>query len=110
MRRVTAQGQFATSHKDEACAPYLHGHTFHVIATEIGIAEYDLLEDLDGVVGELHLHSLDEMLVGGGQDLESMSAWVMERLVMRHPRLTMVEMWTADRPALRVGVEREVRR
>lgn len=111
MRRVTAQAQFAASHKDEACGPHPHGHTFFVTATEFGgLASNSLKFDLDEVVTELHQHSLDDMLPAVSQDLESMSAWIMERLAMRHPGLTTVSMWLADRPDERIGSEREIRR
>lgn len=112
MRRVTAQAQFASSHKDEACGPHPHGHTFHVIATELGSpsTSVDLFDDLAEVVAELHLHSLDDMLPAVSQDLGSMSSWIMERLTIRHPGLVTVDMWTADRPEERIGAEREIRR
>lgn len=112
MRRVTAQAQFAASHRDtKTCGPHPHGHTFHVTATEYGgLASTSLLEDLQEVVGELHQHSLDDMLPAVSQDLEAMSAWIMERLAMRHQGLTTVSMWMADRPDERIGSEREIRR
>lgn len=108
MRRVTAQALFASDHMDEAESPYIHGHTFYVAATEVG-SSVALREDLAEVASELHLRSLEDMLVGGSQDLSSMASWFMERLLLRHPRLTRVELWTADRPEERVGVEREIR-
>lgn len=108
MRRVTAQALFASTHMDEAESPYIHGHTFYVTATEVG-SSVALREDLAEIASELHLQTLDDMLVGGGQDLDSMAAWFMERLLLRHPRLSRVEIWLADRPEERVGVEREIR-
>jgi len=108
VRRVTAQALFASTHQDEAESPYIHGHTFYVAATKVGTS-VALREDLAEIAAELHLQTLEDMLVGGGQDLHSMAAWFMERLLLRHPRLTRVELWVADRPEERVGVEREIR-
>jgi hypothetical protein len=105
---VTATTSFASTHRDEAEGPHLHGHTFHVAVTEIGVS-FGLHEHLVEVASELHLHSLDDMLVGSAQDLRSMASWFMERLLMRHPRITRVEIWTADRPEERYGVDREAR-
>lgn len=108
MKHLTATASFASTHREESESPYLHGHTFFVSATETG-ESHDLDKDLSAVALELHLHSLDDMLVGGGQGLDFMAAWFMERLLLRHPRITLVEMWIADRPDVRVGARRELR-
>lgn len=108
MKQATATTSFASTHRDEAESPYLHGHTFFVSVTESGEPR-DLKSDLDAVAAELHLHSLDDMLVGGGQSLDFMAAWFMERLLLRHPKVTFVEIWMADRPEVRVGARRELR-
>lgn len=106
MNYVTVSTSFASTHRDETESPYIHGHTFHVSVTEKGFSEH-LRVDLVDVASELHLHSLDDMLVGGGQGLTSMASWFMERLLIRHPRISRVEIWFD--PDERVGVEREIR-
>jgi hypothetical protein len=108
VKHLTATTSFASTHRDEAESAYLHGHTFFVSATETGESQ-SLLGDLEAVAAELHLRSLDDMLAGGGQGLDHMAAWFMERLLLRHPRMTLVEMWVADRPDVRVGTRRELR-
>ena len=108
MNHVTVTTSFASTHTDKAESEYIHGHTFHVSARELGVS-FDLLDHLVEIAQELHLHSLDDMLIGSGQDLRSMTAWFMERLILRHPRIDRVEMWVADRPEERFGVDREVR-
>lgn len=112
MRHVTASVTFASTHRLESEGPHRHGHTFHVEATELGTeggVRYDLHPDLASIVFELDLHDLDDMLVGGSQSLDGIAAWIMERLLLRHPRLTTVEVWTADHPEVRIGVTREIR-
>ena len=112
MRHVTATASFASTHRDEAESPYIHGHTFWVAVTELGTDELTrkgLDEDLLQVVIELHLHSLDDMLVGGSQELGGIATWVQERLLMRHPRIVLTEIWVADRPEVRIGIRREIR-
>lgn len=113
MRDITATAHFASTHRLESEGPHLHGHTFSVQATELGTeaggVKYDLLPDLQAVLSELHLHNLDEMLFGGSQSLDGIGTWIMERLILRHPRLVRVEVWTADQSGVRVGVTREIR-
>jgi len=108
VKQTTATTSFASTHRDDAESAYIHGHTFFVSATESGESS-GLRSDLDEVAAELHLHSLDDMLVGGDQGLDHMAAWFMERLLLRHPRMTFVEMWVADRADVRVGIRRELR-
>lgn len=112
MRYVTAEAYFGSTHLDAAEGPHLHGHTFHVSITELG-TEYglrgDLEADLQTVVAELNLRDLREMLVGGSQTLDGIAAWVMERLLLNHPRITRAEAWVADKPWVRAGLTREIR-
>lgn len=112
MRQITVSATFASTHRDKDEGPHLHGHTFTVAATELGNdagVKYDLRPDLAAILSELHLHSLDEMLVGGSQSLDGIGAWVMERLLVRHPRLVRVDVFTADRADVVVSVTREIR-
>lgn len=112
MRQITASATFASTHRDASEGPHLHGHTFTVTATELGNdagVKYELRPDLIAVLSELHLHSLDDMLVGGSQTLDGIGAWVMERLLSRHPRLVRVDVFTADRSDVVVSVLREIR-
>ena len=112
LRQISVSATFASTHRDEAHGPHIHGHTFHVRATEMGNdagVRYDLLPDLEAVLSELNYHSLDDMLIGGSQTLDGISSWVMERLLTRHPRLVRVEVHTADQPDVVVASLREIR-
>lgn len=112
MRYIVVERSFASTHRDPEESDHLHGHTFHVVVTELGndAGVREILADhLGDVLVELHLHSLDDMLVGGSQTLDGIAAWVMERLLINHPRITKTEVWAADRPGVRVGVMREIR-
>jgi hypothetical protein len=112
VRQISVTVTFASTHKDEREGPYLHGHTYQVTATELGNdagVKYSLEPDLRAVLSELHLHSLDDMLVGGSQTLDGLGAWVMERLLISHQRLIAVEVSTLDAPGIRVTVTREIR-
>jgi hypothetical protein len=111
MRFVTASARFSSSHMDPSEGLYLHGHTFFVSVTEQGTIDalpLGLKEDLDAVVSELHLHKLSDMLVGGSERFDSLAAWIMERLLGRHPRIIRTEImeYGAD---VRYAVERELR-
>lgn len=107
MKDLTATTSFATTHRDEAESAYKHGHTFFITVTEIG-EQTTIQSSLEEVAQELHLHDLDDML-GVPQTLESLAAWFMERLLINHPRIRRTEIWVADKPDVRVGLEREVR-
>ena len=90
MRSISVTATFASTHRDEREGPYLHGHTYQVTATELGNdagVKYELGPDLRNVLAELHLHCLDDMLTGGSQTLDGLGAWLMERLLINHPRL-----------------------
>ena len=112
LRQISVSATFASTHRDPSEGPHLHGHTYSVSATELGNdagVKYELLPDLRAVISELHLHSLDDMLIGGSQTLDGIGAWIMERLLSRHPRLVRVDMHTADQPDVVVSVLREIR-
>lgn len=112
MRQISSTATFASTHRDEREGPHIHGHSFvvtvHELGTDAGV-KYELLPDLKAVLGELHLHNLDDMLVGGSQTLDGIGAWVMERLLSRHPRLVRIDLHTADAPDVEVSVTREIR-
>lgn len=112
MRSISVTARFASTHRDPSHGPHLHGHTYTVSATELGNdagVHDDLLLDLEAILAELHFHSLDDMLIGGSQALDGIAAWVMERLLTRHPRLVRVDLSTADQPDITVSVTREIR-
>lgn len=105
----SSEKTFSSSHLDPTHGQYLHGHTFRVKAIEQGTdsgVRDDLGTDLSSIVGELDMRPLGDMLVGGSQTLEGIAAWIMERLLSRHPKLTTVEVWVGDD---RVGILREIR-
>lgn len=112
VRQITVTATFASTHRDPSEGPHLHGHSYVVAATELGNdagVKYELLPDLRAILSELHLHSLDEMLIGGSQTLDGIGAWIMERLLSRHQRLVRIDMHTADQPDVVVSVLREIR-
>jgi hypothetical protein len=112
VRQLSVSATFASTHRDEREGPHLHGHTYRVTAVELANdagVKLDLVTDLDDVLAELHLHDLDEMLYGGSQTLDGIAAWVMERLLTRHPRLVRVEASTLDQPGIVMAVLREIR-
>ena len=111
VRYITATSTFASTHRADD-SPHLHGHAFSISVTELGSdsgVRLDLPADLEEVTSELHLHDLEEMLYGGRQELDYIAAWIMERLLLRHPRIVEAEIWTLDRPSVRVGIRREIR-
>jgi hypothetical protein len=112
VRYITVEASFASTHYDAKESSHLHGHSFNVAVTEMGSdagVRDDLAPHLRDVLAELDLHNLDEMLVGGSQTLDGIGAWVMERLLINHPRITRVEVGQYDRPGVRVGITREIR-
>lgn len=103
-------GSFNSTHEDVACSPHLHGHTFEVQVREegtiAGIMPHLLETALDGILAELNGRPLGDMLYGGSQSLEGIAAWICERLLVTHPRVTAVSVRAGRRDAL---VEREIR-
>lgn len=101
---------FDSTHKDtEREGPHLHGHTFTVTVDEqadlSGLC-LTLYDDLYTVTRDLHLHTLSDMLYGGAQTLDGVAAWISERLLMEHPRITTV---TVAIPGSAGVVTREIR-
>ena len=106
----TSEQHFDSTNLDPAHGAYVHGHRFHVKATEQGTdggVRSDLPLDLRSVMIELDSHPLGDMLIGGAQTLDGIAACIMERLLTRRPRLTEVEVWIDDE--YRVGITREIR-
>ena len=65
-----------------------------------------IYDDLFSVTRDLHLHTLSDMLYGGSQTLDGIAAWICERLLMEHPRITQV---TVSIPGSAGVVTREIR-
>jgi len=85
---------FDSTHKDEREGPHLHGHTFIVTVLEVADLAgpcVTLWDDLFTVTRSLHLHTLGDMLYGGSERLDGIAAWICERLLLEHPRITSVE-------------------
>lgn len=106
-RYVVARRVFDSTHRDETESSHLHGHRFTVVVTEQTEVVTKLPDHLRAVLDELHLHSLDDMLIGGSQTGQGIAAWIMERLLINHPKVTSVELWWD--PDLRYGVTRDIR-
>ena len=110
LQSLRATATFDATHYDpEREGPYIHGHTFHVTVTELndmsGMCR-TLPSDLTALVGELHRHKLSDMLTGGSETLDGIASWIMERLLLAHPKITAVEVSVEGLAAL---VTRELR-
>jgi hypothetical protein len=106
-RYIVATQSFDASHRDPDESPHRHGHTYHVAVTEQTEVRSPLPAHLADICAELHLRDLDEMLVGGSSTGPGIASWVLERLLINHPKITRVEVWTD--PSLVHGVTREIR-
>jgi hypothetical protein len=93
---MRSQRTFDSSHEDEACSPYLHGHTFVVEAESERV---DLGETLAAIVSELHLRHLSHMLNGGSQTCQGLAAWFMERVLTADGTVDRVTVSFLDRSA-----------
>lgn len=112
MRSISVTDRFASTHRDAAHGPHIHGHTYVVTAHELGNdagVHREIQDDLKAILDELDMHNLDEMLIGGAQTADGIAAWIMERLLTRHPRLVKVDLVIADEPDVMVSVTREIR-
>ena len=107
MRYIVATSEFDASHQDPDESPHRHGHHYIVEVWERTEIRSDLLGDLRSVLDELHLRDLDEMLNGGSSSGPGIASWIMERLLINHPKIERVEVsWGWGQ---RYGVTREVR-
>lgn len=106
-RYIVVGTTFAASHRDPDESPHRHGHTYHVEVTEQTEIRSSLAAHLADVCSELHLRDLDEMLVGGSSSDPGIASWIIERLLMLHPKITRIEVWTDH--ASRHGMTRELR-
>lgn len=106
---LVATATFDSTHSDPGEGPHLHGHTFTVSVTEKATLEGlcpTLAADLLTVTRSLHLHTLTDMLYGGNQTLDGIGSWIVERLLLQHPRITRVEVTI---PGMSGVVTREIR-
>jgi hypothetical protein len=106
-RYVVAKCHFDSTHDDPLESPHLHGHRFHVEVTEQTEVTTLLAERLGAVCGELNVHRLDEMLVGGAQTGQGITSWILERLLINHPKIIRIEVWWD--PDFRYGITRDIR-
>ncbi len=106
-RYVLARDSFDATHNDPLESLHLHGHHFEVEVTEQTEVTTKLQSNLANICAELHLHSLGDMLIGGSQTGQGIASWVMERLLINHPKITRVEVWWE--PDFRHGVTRDIR-
>lgn len=106
-RYVVASASFDATHNDPLETAHLHGHHFEVEVTEQTEVNTRILEHLADICSELHHHSLDEMLTGGSQTGQGIASWILERLLINHPKITKIEVWW--NPLMRYGVTRDIR-
>jgi 6-pyruvoyl-tetrahydropterin synthase len=106
-RYISARFSFDATHNDPLETQHLHGHRFEVEVSEQTEVTSKLREHLAEVCRELHLRSLDEMLTGGSQTGQGIASWILERLLINHPKITRIELWWE--PDFRYGVTRDIR-
>jgi 6-pyruvoyl-tetrahydropterin synthase len=106
-RYITAGFSFDATHNDPLETKYLHGHHFEVEVTEQTEVTTKLLDHLEDVCLELHQHSLDDMLTGGSQTGQGIASWILERLLISHPKIVRLELWWD--PRLKYGITRDIR-
>ena len=106
-RYIIARFSFDATHNDPLETKYLHGHHFEVEVTEQTEVNTQIDQHLGLVRSELHLHSLDEMLIGGSQTGQGLASWILERLLINHPKITRIELWWE--PDIRYGITRDIR-
>jgi len=95
IQSLRATATFESTHFDpDREGPYIHGHTFTVSVIEqndlTGMCR-TLPADLKALAAELDRHKLSDMLYGGSETLDGVASWVMERLLLAHPRITSVD-------------------
>lgn len=87
------------------CSSSNHGHSWTVtveltdeLDAKSGVARGSetLLDSLEGLVRELRLRNLDEMLPGTVTSPAGIAAVVLDRLALRHPRITSVSVDCSD--------------
>jgi hypothetical protein len=93
--RKTIQS-FDSSHEDESCSPWPHGHTYTVSASS---ERADIGSTLREIISELHLRNLGKMLNGGSQTIDGLAAWFMERILTIDPTVDSVTVTFMDRLA-----------
>jgi 6-pyruvoyl-tetrahydropterin synthase len=106
-RYAIARFSFDATHHDPLESHHLHGHHFTVEVTEQTEVTTDIRRNLEAICNELHLHQLNDMLVGGSQTGQGIASWVMERLLINHPKITRLELWWD--PDFRYGITRDIR-
>jgi hypothetical protein len=106
-RYVVASAYFDATHHDPLESVHPHGHHFEVEVTEQTEVTTKILERLVDILSELHQHSLDDMLVGGSQTGQGIASWILERLLINHPKITRIELWWDRR--LKYGITRDIR-
>jgi hypothetical protein len=106
-RYVLARDSFDATHDDPLESIHLHGHHFDVEVHEQTEVTTKLQTHLHDVCAELDRHVLGDMLIGGSQTGQGIASWIMERLLINHPKITRVELWWE--PDFRYGVTRDIR-
>lgn len=106
-RYIVVSQHFDASHRDPDESPHRHGHSYQIEVTEQTEIRSSLPAHLSDVCSELHLRDLDDMLQGGSSTNPGIASWILERLLINHPKITRVEVWTD--PRHRYGITRELR-
>lgn len=106
-RYVIARTSFDSTHYDTSESVHPHGHRFRVEVTEQTEVTTRIRESLSAVCSELHLHELHDMLTGGSQSGQGIASWILERLLINHPKITRIEVsWDPD---ITYGITRDIR-
>lgn len=102
------RAQFESDHKKHRGVEWRpHGHSYTIEITTVDQFDWSLGEDLAIVAAELHLKSLEDMLVGGDPSAVGLGVWFLERLQLGHPKITRAEVWEGF--GVRAIVTRELR-
>lgn len=105
---VTFTAHFAAGHRiHRGIAHREHGHDWKVAVSSIDTHDWDLEDDLRNLVLPFHLERIEDLLVGGEASMEGIARWLMERLILAHPKVVRIEVW--ESPDASTVVTREIR-
>ena len=92
-------------HRGQPSRP--HGHNWIVEATTTDPHDWALYDALVAVCLELKERPLEEMLAGGDPSAHGLGIWIMERLLLGHPKVIRIEV--TESRGVKAIVTRELR-